>query len=106
MKKKNWEISHSKKQRDQTQHFLLLFLKQSNNQKFKIFPLSLSYKDLELGSFKVILNVRKTSIWHMGIQKQVLAPGKSVMFRCQTNEDLEKIQTRGFLPETVQNMKK
>ena len=31
-----------------------------------------------------------------GDQKQVLAPGKSVMFRCQTNEDLEKSKLRVF----------
>tara|TARA_B100000242_G_C43050270_1_gene490668 strand:+ start:2284 stop:3117 length:834 start_codon:yes stop_codon:yes gene_type:complete len=80
----------------QTQHFLLLFLKQSNNQKFKIFPLPLSYKDLELGSFKSYSQCKENLYLAYGDQKQVLAPGKSVMFRCQISEDLEKSKLRVF----------
>lgn len=80
----------------QTRYFLLLFLKQASDSKFKIFPLSLSSKELEFGSFKIYSQCKENLYLAYGDQKQVLAPGKSVKFRGKEEEDFEAYKLRVF----------
>ncbi|MBL6827905.1 MAG: hypothetical protein ISQ76_05530 [Opitutales bacterium] len=78
------------------QRFLLILLKQSKSQEFKIYPLSISQGDLPFGSFVCYSQVRETLYMGYGNQKNVLNPGKSVKFAFPNTVDVEKLKLRVF----------
>lgn len=74
----------------------LIFLKQKNQSKFKIFSLPLSQDSFEYGSFVCYSQYKEPLYLAYGNQKQVLGSGKSVKFKQDEKGNNEPVQLKVF----------
>ena len=65
----------------EVEYIFLLFLKQNNSSKLKLFSLDLKQGNLPFGSFNCYSQFKSNLFIAYGKQKQVLSPGKSVRFQ-------------------------
>jgi hypothetical protein len=63
------------------QRFLLLLINQKNENKLKIYPLSLAQENIPYGAFNCYSQHKENIYLAYGSQKQTLSPGKSVRFK-------------------------
>ena len=80
-----------------TKNFLLIFLKQQNQARFKIFAISLSQQNLEYGTFDCYSQCKESLYLIFGEQKQILPPGKSANFKRVENGNTEATQFKAFV---------
>lgn len=79
-----------------TKRYLLILIKQTGSQEFKVYPLPVSQSNLPFGSFVCYSQVKEVLYLAFGSQKNVLNPGKSVKFSYEEIEDIDKSKLRVF----------